>query len=169
MKDWRITIFNGVLLACYFIPSWTLAALKIAVSPVQGFYDRANIAGALYASDHLSLSGLQMIRFAWLVALSKFIVAAFFLVFLVLAVRDALTHKRGADEALGFALGLGGILSFVSLMAAAYVHETAALRLHATEFLLLSGAAILLLVEDAVRQAASYRSVPLGENLANNG
>jgi len=27
--DWRISTVNGVLLAAYFIPSWTISALKI--------------------------------------------------------------------------------------------------------------------------------------------
>jgi hypothetical protein len=163
MKDWRISTFNGVLLASYFIPSWTLAALKITVSPVRGFYDRANIATAMYASDHLPLSSLQMVRFAWLVALSKFVVAVFFLLFLILTVRDALTRKGGAEEALGFALALGAAISLLGLIAASVVHEPDALRLHATELLLLLGAAILLLVEDANHKAAQKHQASLGD------
>jgi len=155
MKDWRISTFNGILLAAYFIPSWTLAALKIAVSPVRGFYDRPNIALAMFSSDHLFLTPTGMIRLSWLLALSKVVVAAFFLAFLLLIVRDALTRRGGTSEALGFALGLGGIISFASLMAASYVHEMDATRLHATEFLLLAGGAILLLVEDMVSHARS--------------
>jgi hypothetical protein len=163
MKDWRIGTINGVLLACYFIPSWTLAALKITVSPVQGFYDRANIATAMYASDYLPLSSLQMIRFAWLVALSKFVVAAFFLVFLILTVREALMRKGGAEEALGFALALGAAISLFGLIAASIVHEPDALRLHATELLLLLGAGILLLVENAATQVKQSKTVLLGD------
>ena len=146
-KDWRISTFNGVLLASYFIPSWTISAMKIWVSPIRGFYDRANIATALYVSDFMSLTPMGTIRVAWLLALSKVIVAAFFLVFLVLVVRAAIRNKGGADEALAFALGLGAFIIMACLIAASKVGEMAALRLHASEALLLIGAAILLIID----------------------
>lgn len=146
-KDWRISTFNGVLLACYFIPSWTISAMKIWISPIRGFYDRTNIATAFYVSDFMTLTSMGTIRVAWLLALSKVIVAAFFLVFLVMVVRAAIRNKGGADEALAFALGLGAFISMASLIAASKVGEMAALRLHASEALLLIGAAILLIID----------------------
>ena len=146
-KDWRISTFNGVLLASYFIPSWTISAMKIWISPIRGFYDRTNIATAFYVSDFMTLTSMGTIRVAWLLALSKVIVAAFFLVFLVLVVRAAIRNKGGADEALAFALGLGAFISMASLIAASKVGEVAALRLHASEALLLIGAAILLIID----------------------
>lgn len=146
-KDWRISTFNGVLLASYFIPSWTISAMKIWVSPIRGFYDRTNIATAFYVSDFMTLTSMGTIRVAWLLALSKVIVAAFFLVFLLLVVRAAIRNKGGADEALAFALGLGAFISMASLIAASKVGEMAALRLHASEALLMIGAAILLIID----------------------
>ena len=146
-RDWRISTVNGALLACYFVPSWTISALKIWISPIRGFYDRTNIAAAFYVSDFLSLSAMNTIRVAWLLALGKIVVAAFFLVFLLLLVRAAIRNKGGADEALAFALGLGAFISMASLIAASKVGEIAALRLHASESLLLIGAAILLTIE----------------------
>lgn len=146
-KDWRISTFNGVLLACYFIPSWVISAMKIWVSPIRGFYDRTNIAAAMYVSDFVTLSAMGTIRVAWLLALSKVIVAAFFFVFLLLVIRAAIRNKGGADEALAFALGVGSFISMASLIAASKVGELAALRLHASESLLLIGAAILLIVD----------------------
>ncbi len=155
-KDWRISTFNGVLLASYFIPSWTISAMKIWVSPIRGFYDRANIATALYVSDFMTLTPMGTIRVAWLLALSKVIVAAFFLVFLVLVVRAAIRNKGGADEALAFALGLGAFISMACLIAASKVGEMAALRLHASEALLMIGAAILLIID--TDPAAEHKS-----------
>jgi hypothetical protein len=146
-RDWRISTFNGTLLACYFIPSWTISAMKIWISPIHGFYDRSNIAAAMYVSDYLSLPAMGTIRLAWLLALGKVTVAAFFLVFLLLVIRAALRNKGGADEALAFALGLGAFISMASLIAASKVGELAALRLHASESLLLIGAAILLIID----------------------
>ncbi len=145
--DWRLSTFNGALLASYFIPAWTIAALKIWISPVSGLFDRSNIAPGMFISDHLSSTVLQTVRFAWLLALGKFIVVAFFLVFLVLIVRELVRRKGSCDEALGFALLLGGIISMASLLAASAVGELEALRLHASETLVLIGAAIVLVID----------------------
>ena len=35
-KNWRISSFNGALLAAYFIPAWTIVAFRIMVSPIHG-------------------------------------------------------------------------------------------------------------------------------------
>jgi xanthine/uracil/vitamin C permease (AzgA family) len=146
-QGWRISTFNGVLIAAYFIPVWTISALKVWISPIRGFYDRSNIAAAMYVSDFLSLNAVNTVRVAWLLALGKVMVAAFFLVFLLMVVREALRKKGSCDEALAFALGLGAFISMASLIAASKVGEIAALRLHASEALLLIGAAILLIVD----------------------
>lgn len=153
-RDWRISTFNGALIASYFIPAWTIAALKIWISPIRGLYDRANIAPAMYVSDNLALSAITTVRLAWLLALAKVTVAAFFLVFLILIVRESIRKKGNCDEALGFALGLGAFISMISLLAASHVGELAALRLHASETLLLIGAAILLIVDTEPKPAA---------------
>lgn len=146
-RDWRISTFNGALLAAYFIPAWTLAAMKIWISPVRGLFDRANIAPAMFVSDHLSVSALYTVRFAWLLALGKMMVATFFLLFLVLLVRESIRRRANCDEALAIALLLGAIISMASLLAASAVGEFESLRLHASESLLLIGGAILLIVE----------------------
>ena len=85
--NWRISTFNGALLAAYFIPTWTIVAFKIMISPVHGFYERPNISVALFISDHLQLAAITIIRFAWLLALGKLTVVAFFVVFLFLIAR----------------------------------------------------------------------------------
>ena len=61
-------------------------------------------------------------------------------------------------------LRIGSVISFASMVMASQVGETAALRLHATELLMLLGTAIVLLVERP-RSAASAiarrrRSIP---------
>jgi hypothetical protein len=45
------------------------------------------------------------------------------------------------------ALAIGSVISFASMVMASQVGETAALKLHATELLMLLGTAIVLLVE----------------------
>ena len=111
--NWRISTFNGALLAAYFIPTWTIVAFKIAASPVHGFYERPNISVALYLSDTLRVAATDLTRFAWLLALGRLTVAAFFIVFLVQIARPAMRKAGECDEALGIALGIGSLISFV--------------------------------------------------------
>src|SRR5260370_14633868 len=159
--NWRISSFNGALLASYFIPTWTIVAFKIMISPIHGLYERPNIAIALFISDHLQLAAMTTVRAAWLLALSKLTVAAFFAIFVVLLTRASIRKTGGCDEALAMALAIGSVISFASMIMASHVGETQALRLHATELLMLLGTGIVLLVE-APAQPQTDRSVTSG-------
>jgi hypothetical protein len=151
-SNWRISSVNGAVVAAYFITAWTLVAHSIMVAPVHGLYERPSVAVALFISDHLHLSGISMVRAAWLLALGRLTVVAFFATFLALLCIPR-TRKAGAsDEALGIALCIGSLLSLASMVMASKVGELAALRLHATELLLLLGAAIVLVIERPARQ-----------------
>ncbi|MGJ4950736.1 hypothetical protein [Bradyrhizobium sp. HKCCYLS20291] len=160
--SWRLSCFNGVLLALYFVPAWTIVALHIMVSPIQGLFERPNVAVALFISDHLQLSGLETVRAAWLLALARLTVAGFFAMFLVLIAVPRVRKVGGYVEALSIGLGLGSALSFFSMIMAARVGETQALRLHATELLMLLGTAIVMLVEKPATQpnASAPASAP---------
>jgi hypothetical protein len=169
--NWRISSFNGVLLAAYFIPTWTIIAYRIVVSPIQSFYERPNVAVAFFASDHLQLAATGMVRATWLLALGRMTVVAFFAIFLVLLTLSVMRKKGNANEALAMALCLGGVMSFAMMLAASYVHELEAVRLHATEFLMLLGTCIVMLVEPPAREATAEQGavLPLQEaQLVNN-
>jgi hypothetical protein len=153
-KNWRISSFNGALLAAYFIPTWTIIAFRIMVSPIHGLYERPNISIALFISDHLQLAGITTVRFAWLLALGRLTVVAFFVVFLALLTRASIRKSGACDEALAMALGIGSVISFISMVLASQAGETEALRLHATE---------LLLVEPAAQPPAVSRRKPSGD------
>jgi hypothetical protein len=152
--DWRISTFNGALLAAYFIPTWTMVAFKIMISPVHGFFERPNIAVALFVSDHLHLAATTTVRFAWLLALGKLTVVTFFAIFLVFITRPRIRTTGGCDEALAMALAIGSVISFASMVMASQVGEIAALKLHATELLMLLGTAIVLLAERPLQPQA---------------
>jgi hypothetical protein len=157
--NWRISSFNGVLLAAYFIPTWTIVAFRIIVAPIHGFYERPNVAVALFISDHLQLSGMMTARIAWLLALGKLTVVAFFAIFLVLTARASIRKTGGCDEALAMALAIGSVISFASMVMASQVGEAAALKLHATELLILLGTAIVLLVERPAQPQSDHGAV----------
>lgn len=145
--DWRLSTLNGVLLAAYFVPAWTIVSFRIMVSPIHGLYERPNISVALFMSDHLNLAAISTVRFAWLLALGKLTVVAFLSVFLIFATRRPIRLSGGCDEALGVGLGLGSLLSFASMVMASQVGETVAMRLHAAELLLMLGGIMVMCVD----------------------
>ena len=149
--NWRISSFNGALLAAYFIPTWTIVACRIIISPIQGLYERPNVSVALFISDHLQLAAMTTVRLAWLLALGKLIVVGFFAIFVVLLTRPSIRKAGGCDEALAMALAIGSVISFASMVMAAQAGESQAIRLHASELLMLLGTAIVLLVEPPAR------------------
>ena len=154
--NWRISSFNGALLAAYFIPTWTIIALRIMTSPVHGLYEQPNISIAIFVSDYLQLGAVGTVRAAWLLALGRLTVVAFFAIFVVLIGRASVRKAGGCNEALGIALGIGSLISFALMVMASHAGEAAALRLHATELLMLLGTAIVMLFErPAAPQAAS--------------
>jgi hypothetical protein len=165
VTNWRISSFNGALLAAYFIPTWTMIAFKIMISPIHGLYERPNISIALFASDHLQLAATSTVRMAWLLALGRLTVVAFFAIFVFFITRPSIRKAGGCDEALGMALAIGSVISFVSMILASQVGEIAALKLHATELLMLLGTAIVLLVERPAAPQADLSAGPVDLSL----
>lgn len=153
-KGISLTAFNGLLLAMYFIPVWGSAALKIVIHPVRGLFDGPNLAMALYVSNNFQLVPGETLRFAWMLALAKIVVVAFFVAFVVFAVRRRKLGENAAQELLGFALVFAGLISVVSMILAVNLHELPLQRLHATESLMLVGASIVMLIEGGLAKDA---------------
>jgi hypothetical protein len=154
-NKWRLSSVSGALVAAYFIPAWSVIAFRIMMAPVHGLFERPNISIALFVSDHLHVSGLETVRIAWLLALARLIVAAFFAIFLILAGLRWVRRDGGSNEPLAIALLLGSVISFAGMLMASQAGEMQALRLHATELLLLLGTAIVMLVEPPQPAVAS--------------
>ena len=172
--NWRITSFSGVLLAAYFIPTWAIIAFRIVATPVRGLFERPNVSVAFYLGDHLQWGATGLIRAAWFIALGRLTVVAFFALFLVLLCRPKIRIAGGANEALSIALLLGSLMSFALMLMASKVGEAEALRLHATELLMMLGTAIVFVVEGPAKVPAAVdvpaEPLPLHEpQLLNNG
>jgi hypothetical protein len=159
--NWRISSFTGALLAAYFIPTWAIIAYRIVLSPIHSFYERPNVSLAFFASDYLQLAATGMVRTAWLLALGRLMVVAFFAMFVLLLMRSAIRKTGGWDEALLVALGIGSVICFAMMVMASLVHETEAMRLHATELLMLLGTTIVLMIEGPAKLQAEERTDPL--------
>ena len=95
---------------------------------------------------------MTTVRFAWLLALGRLTVVAFFAIFLVfIDARLDPQDRAAATKRWRWRLRIGSVISFASMVMASQVGETEALRLHATELLMLLGTAIVLLVERPVQ------------------
>ena len=158
--SWRISSFNGVLLAAYFIPTWTIIAFNIMVSPIHSLFDRPSIAVALFISDHLHLTGVGAARAAWLLALGRLVVVAFFAIFVLLAFTPKIRKFGGCNEALSIALGVGCLISFVSMLLASLAGENEALRLHASELLVMLGTVVVLTLEPPTEPQIETAAAP---------
>jgi cytochrome bd-type quinol oxidase subunit 1 len=146
-RNWRISSFTGVLLAAYFIPAWTIVAYRIMVSPVQGLFERPSVSVAFFITDHLQLASMTIVRIAWLLALSRLTVVLFLAIFVVLALLALIRRSDDHKEPLAIALTIGSVISFASMILASKVGEIEALRMHATELLMMLGAVVVLVFE----------------------
>jgi hypothetical protein len=159
-RNWRISSFSGILLAAYFIPTWAIVAWRIMISPVQGLFERPNVSVAFFLSDHLQLGSMSMVRIAWLLALSRILVVAFLAIFVVFALRAMIRKTEDQKEPLAIALGIGSVISFASVILASKVGEIEALRMHATELLMMLGAVVVMVFERPAQSEAERIAVP---------
>ena len=153
-RNWRISSISGILLAAYFIPTWAIIAWRIMISPVQGLFERPNVSVAFFITDHLQLASMSIVRIAWLLALSRVLVVAFFAIFVLFAVRALIRKTEGQKEPLAIALGIGSVISFASVILASKVGEIEALRMHATELLMMLSAVVVMVFEQPARPEA---------------
>lgn len=160
MAGWRVATINGLLLAAYFVPTWIIGALRVAIYPLHGMYERSHIGPLRYVNEAFQLSMLGTMRFAWLLVLAKLLVAGFFFLFVVLTFRAREPNHSAGDEALALAVTVGSVISLGAMVAASMVGEGDALRLHATEALMLLSSLVLIVIDShsyglTKREAAS--------------
>lgn len=163
MSNWRIGSLSGALLAAYFIPVWGAIAYGIMFAPVHALYDQPNVSVALYLSDHFNVTGMNLVRVAWLLALARFAVITFLVVFAVLLCWPSTRRSGACDEALGTALAVGSLISFACMVMASQVGEAGAQRLHATELLMMLGTATVLVFDRTAQKAVAASDVALPE------
>jgi len=93
--NWRISSFNGALLAAYFIPTWTIVAFRIMISPIHGLYEQPNISVALFSAIICNWPAPPRSAWRGLLALGRLTVVAFLRFFLVFTTRASI-RKTGA-------------------------------------------------------------------------
>ena len=157
--SWRVATANAMLLACYLVPAWAWSVWKIWVAPMHGLFDDANLGAAIFATNILQLAPPDVVRFAMLIALLKFTVVVFFLAFVVFSLSSLEHEREEGRDLLHVGLTLASVISFVSTLLAWRFGEAEALRLHATETLMILSAAIVVIV-DVPRSPAAEVPAP---------
>jgi hypothetical protein len=160
----RLGSVNAALLAIYFVPVWGRDALRVLTSPFFGFEDRTHAAAISYfrAVFDLGIDGLMLV--SGFLATLKLVIAAGFVAYLIEFARALVMRREPNQETLDIVL----LLALGAIMLWAWpgfvLGDASVTRLHATQFLLLSGAAIVILAERqilvTVQETASVPTPP---------
>jgi hypothetical protein len=147
---------NAVLVAIYFAPVWGADGLRALISPFHGLEDRVHAAAAGYfcALFNLGLAGL--VQTSNMLAALKFVIAIGFVAYLIDFARAVVIGRDTNRETLDFVLALAIIALMLWAGPALVSGDPTLIRLHATQFLLLSSAMILLLIERDAEEAGAH-------------
>jgi len=143
----RLGAVNAALISVYFGPVWGRDALRALTSPFYGFQDRAHAVAASYyrALFDFGLDGL--VRTASLLSGLKFVIAIGFFAYLIDFARGLAVGREPNRETLDTVLVLAAVAIMFSAWPALGSGDGDLIRLYATQFLLLTGAMIVIVLE----------------------
>jgi hypothetical protein len=152
----RLGLVNLALVSLYFLPVWGHDALSALTSPYSGFENPAHTAAAVYFRELFNLGLTGLIRTASILAVVKLVIAMAFAAYLIELAR-ALAVRREPDREIVDVVLLLALVAVGFWMVPALTQGDAVLiRLQATQFLLLVGAAIVITVERATEPSESH-------------
>lgn len=156
----RLGAVNAALISSYFAPVWGLDAVRALVSPFSGFEHPAHATAAVYFRRLFDLNLDGLVRTANVLAGIKLVVAVGFLAYLIDFFRALAMRREPNRETLDTVLMLASFAIMLWAWPALSAGNGALIRLHATQFLMLTGAMFVLMVEQhiAERAIASPRS-----------
>lgn len=144
---------NLALVSTYFVPAWGHAALRALTSPYGGFEDRAHSIAAIYIRDLFDFGLIGLIRTSQMLAGLKMVITAAFVAYLIefarALVKGGQPDRATVDVVLVSALAACGLWILPTLR----LGDAALVRLQATEFLLLIGATVVIMVERQIAQS----------------
>jgi hypothetical protein len=150
----RLGAVNAALISVYFVLIWGTDAVRALTSPFSGFELPAHAAAAAYfrAAFDLNLDGL--IRVANVLAGIKLVIAVGFLAYLIEFVRALVMKREPNRETLDTVLALAAAVIMLWAWPALASGSGVLIRVQATQFLMLTGAMIVLLVERQLDETA---------------
>jgi len=146
---------NAALVSLYFVPVWGGDALRVLTSPYNGFEDRVQATAVTYFR-HLFDFGLDgLVRTSHVLAGIKFVVAMAFAAYVIDFARALVMRREPNRETIDVALVLAATAIMIWAWPALGTGDVALIRLHATQFLLLTGAMIVIMVERQIEENAA--------------
>lgn len=149
---------NFALVSAYFVPAWGHDALRVLTSPFNGFDDRAHAIAAVYFRDAFDFGLTGLIRTSELLAGVKMVAAAAFAAYLIEFARALATRREPNRETVDVVLLLALAAAVIWIVPTLMQGDPDLIRLQATEFLLLVGAAVVITVERHLQHSAPARA-----------
>jgi hypothetical protein len=149
---------NFALVSAYFAPAWGREALRVLTSPYGGFQDRAHTVAAIYFRDVFDLGFASLIRMSEMLAGLKLVIAAAFVAYLIECARALVTREEPNRETIDVVLVLALAAAIIWILPVLKLGDPALVRLQATQFLLLVGAATVIMIERHIEDSAQARA-----------
>ena len=143
----RLGTVNAALISLYFVQVWSVDAIRALRSPFYGFEDHLQGAAAAYFRTLFDLHLDGLLRVSIALASMKLVVAVGFLAYLIDFARALVIRREPNRETLDVVLALASVAIVLLAWPALATGDGGLIRVHATEFLMLSGAMIVLLIE----------------------
>lgn len=150
-------LVNFALVSAYFVPAWGHDALRVLTSPYNGFEDRAHAVAAVYFRDVFDLGLVGLIRTSEVLACLKMVIAAAFVAYLIEFARALVTRREPDRETVDIVLLLALATSMIWILPTLKLGDAGLVRLQATQFLLLVGAAVVITIERHIARPAQER------------
>jgi hypothetical protein len=151
----RLGSVNAALIALYFAPVWGADGLRALISPFHGFEDRVHAAATGYFCALFDFGLTGLVHTSNVLAGIKFVIAIGFLAYLIDFARAMVVGRDTNRETLDGVLLLAAVTLMLWAWPALGTGEASLIRLHATQFLLLSSAMIVIVIERHVEEASA--------------
>jgi hypothetical protein len=154
----RLGSVNLALLSLYFFPLWGRGAYRALVSPYYALEDRARTAAAIYLRQLFDLAPGSLVTIAHVLAGIKLVVAAAFACYLIEFTRSLVMRREVDRDTTDVVLILAVVGVALSALSALALGDAAAMRLAATQTLMIAGATTIIAVERHVAAGESKAS-----------
>jgi len=158
MRSTGLGHVNFALVSAYFVPAWGHDALRVLTSPYNGFEDRAHAVAAIYFRDVFDLGLVGLIQTSEVLAGLKMVIAAAFVAYLIEFARALVMRREPNRETVDIVLLLALATSMIWILPTLKLGDPGLIRLQATQFLLLVGAAMVIMIERHIAQSAHARA-----------